>query len=159
MKRNGLVAIAFSLLMMSCNGQTRSGDSQKISDANKPKVSIRVNKKYDKNGNVIGYDSTYSSVYSNVKNDTIMRDSLMRIFDKKNLFTSEPFFKHFFADDSAMNDLLSKDFLSKSFGNNIGNIDSMLQGMNMFKDDFFKNHFDMPGVLEAPGQKKNSEAR
>jgi hypothetical protein len=129
MTRNGLVAIAFSLLMMSCNAQTRNGDSQQISDTNKPKVSIRVNKKYDKDGNVIGYDSTYSSVYSNVKNDTIMRDSLMRIF------------------------------FSKSFGNNIGNIDSMLQGMNMFKDDFFKNHFDMPGVLEAPGQKDKGKAR
>ena len=46
-----------------------------------PKVDIRVNKKYDESGNQIGFDSTYTSFYSNIEGDTLLMDSLFNQFN------------------------------------------------------------------------------
>src|SRR6266705_2989824 len=49
--------------------------------SNEPKVDIKVNRHYDNEGNIIGYDSTYSSYYSNVPGDTTWVHSPMKDFD------------------------------------------------------------------------------
>jgi hypothetical protein len=42
----------------------------------KPKVAIKVNRRFDEKGNLIGFDSTYTSYYSNISGDTAQMDSL-----------------------------------------------------------------------------------
>ena len=48
--------------------------------SNAPKENIRVNKEFDKNGNVIKYDSAYSYYYSNIKNNPVVADSIFNKF-------------------------------------------------------------------------------
>ena len=79
------------LLLSSCDAQNKkneAGDKPKNeieAIKQEPKIDIRVNKKYDEAGNQIGFDSTYTSYYSNVEGDTILMDSLFKQFN--------PFFK------------------------------------------------------------------
>src|SRR5688572_23700264 len=80
--------ILMALLLISSSCQTSGQDGAEIkkkatslSDSlNKPKVNIQVNKHYDGKGNVVGFDSTYTSFYSNVDGDTLKMDSLLRSF-------------------------------------------------------------------------------
>ena len=78
------------ILCSSCqeNSKAQNAAEKKANNASaatdslgKPKVSIKVNRRYDDKGNLIGFDSTYSSYYSNIKGDTSKMDSLMQGFD------------------------------------------------------------------------------
>jgi len=60
--------VAVSLIFSGCNGQEvkkdkNTSDTTLIS-GNQPKEDIKVNKEYDKDGNLIRYDSTYTYYYS-----------------------------------------------------------------------------------------------
>ena len=68
----GTARVLFSIvllagLLQSCNNDTkgqiaqakRTGDSLP-----EPKIDIKVNRRYDEKGNMIGFDSTYTSYYS-----------------------------------------------------------------------------------------------
>ena len=79
MKRIGFITIACMLCFSSCNGQSGK-EKKETADKNAPKTDIKVNKEYDKDGNLIRYDSTYSSYYSNILNDTILGDSIFNNF-------------------------------------------------------------------------------
>jgi hypothetical protein len=60
--------------------------------ANKPKISYKVNKQVDKNGNIIKYDSTYSYIYKGIGGkgfSAINSDSLISNFNS--YFNSNPF--------------------------------------------------------------------
>jgi hypothetical protein len=107
----------------------------------KPKVNIQVNRHYDDKGNMIGFDSTYSSFYSNVKGDTVKMDSLMHTFDthfNKNRFSflDSELNSLFFTDSLRHNDFFHDDFFLKRYELN----DSYFRGM-MKRMDSLKNHF------------------
>src|SRR5687767_14208647 len=94
--------IALALIISSCHIKGQDGAESKNKSANvsdsldKPKVNIKVNKHYDDKGNVVGFDSTYSSFYSNVEGDTLKMDSLFRSFDRHfNLGRTSLFNRHF----------------------------------------------------------------
>ena len=129
--------VAFSLILIlmvaGCNGQDVDRNSkkdlaqvQKGSDSldPKPKVQWKVNKQYDENGNVVGYDSIYSWSYSNHGNfpPTMNADSIMRSFRS---FSNENFPS--FWDDGdldrifPMDSLMSRNFSMERFFNN-GNL-------------------------------------
>jgi uncharacterized protein YycO len=104
--------------------------------ANKPQVHINVKKAYDKNGNIIRYDSTYEWTYSshNGKQD-INLDSLMGHF--------MPFFRENLPDS-----------LSRVFGNPNLNPDDSAMMMNFFNNAHFfdqwqKEVFDMNHEMQA----------
>ena len=154
MKRYGIIAAMVSLLTVSCNGQTRNAD-KKTNDKNKPDVNIKVNRKYDKNGNVISYDSTYSSVYSNFKNDTLKRDSIMRSFEngmnQKFSFSDDPFFKDFFFGDSVKgNDFFSRGFFSNRFKNILT---ACYRAWICLKMNSLKNTLNLPEFLKRQVRK------
>jgi hypothetical protein len=82
----GIFLIVVVLILSSChektNGQNAEAKNKSSVTAshdslNKPKVNIQVSRRYDDKGNLIGFDSTYSSYYSNVAGDTAQMDSLM----------------------------------------------------------------------------------
>lgn len=85
-----------------------------------PKVSINVNRRYDNKGNLLGFDSTYSSYYSNVQGDTLMMDSLMNSFDSyfggdHSLLLNRKFNHMFFNDSSRYPDFFHNDFFMKRY--------------------------------------------
>jgi hypothetical protein len=71
---------------------------------NQPKVDIKVNKKYDENGNLVQFDSSYSIVYSspnatsNIQFFNFDNDSIFSQFKNNmnvNPFTNDDFFRDF----------------------------------------------------------------
>ena len=162
MLRNVLIVVAISFFMTGCNGQTKKEDNQSKTDKNKPQVSINVKRQFDKNGNLEKFDSTYSSFYSNVRNDTLLRDSILKnfkdTFNQKYSFSKEPFFNDFFFQDSSFNnDFYKKDFFINRFRENMKHMDNLFLGMDSLKNDFFERQFKMPGELTVPKRPSDSK--
>ncbi len=152
-----LIAIALSVTLISCNGQTsKQGDGiDKI--ASNPQTSVKVDKKYDDKGNLIRYDSTYSYYYSNVKNDRHASDSIFNnfrnAFNKKYFFSGDPYFNSLFFEDSLLKyDFYSKDFFMNRFRNNMKKMDSLFWGMDSLKNSFFKKQFMLPAPTDKPNK-------
>lgn len=103
---------------------------------NKPQVHINVKKVYDKNGNIIRYDSTYEWTYSNHSGKSnINLDSLMGQF--------VPFFRENLPDS-----------LSRVFGNPDFNLNDSAMMLNFFNNAHFfgrwqKEIFDMKHEMQA----------
>jgi len=102
--------------------------------ANKPKIQVKVNKVYDKNGNIVRYDSTYTWSYSSDNNGRkIDVDSLMSRF--------MPYLR------GHLPDALAKEFSNPDMRSN----DSALI-LDFFNDEHFFNKwqtqlFDFPQQL------------
>ena len=110
--------------------------------ANKPKVNIKVNKRYDEKGNMIGFDSTYSSFYSTAKGDTTRMDSLMHLFDKyfnrnHSSFFDNHFNSLFFNDTMRYPDFFHKDFFLKRYELNDRYLRDMMNSMDSIKNQFY----------------------
>jgi hypothetical protein len=155
MKGKSFIAVAMSLMITaSCLGQSKN-EKNSTENSGKPQSSFKVNKEYDKDGNLIRYDSTYSYYYSNIRNNKPLNDSLFNNFrsrfNNRYFFSDDPYFKNFFFQDSLLkHDFYKNDFFLKRFRDNMGSMDSLFRGMDLFKNDFFGRQFNEPGVLEAP---------
>jgi hypothetical protein len=108
---------------------------------NQPKVYIKVNKRYDDKGKEIGFDSTYTSYYSNIQGDTVGMDSLMGSFDRyfkrdHSMMFDKQFNSLFFNDSARYPDFFHNDFFMKRYELN----DHYLRDM-MNRMDSIKNHF------------------
>ncbi|MCK0190377.1 hypothetical protein [Arenibacter sp. F20364] len=120
--------LLLGMLLTGCQAQVDNSNAKddlagKHSDsltADKPKISWKVDKKYDEAGNVIGYDSIYSYYYDNLKNlpKDMNLDSIMGSF------------KFFSRDD------LSSFMEDHNFGQFM-DVDSLMNGHHYF-DDFFE---------------------
>jgi hypothetical protein len=142
--------MALALIISSCqiNGQERTGSKKEsvVRDSlNKPKVNIEVNKHYDDKGNVIGFDSTYTSFYSNVEGDTLKMDSLMRSFDRhfnlgKTSFFGRDFDTLFFSDSLRHRDFFHDDFFLKRYELNDSYLRDMMRRMDSLKNNFYREH-------------------
>lgn len=117
MKTKLFTLLLVTLFFGSCQGQlkTKNSSSADSLSFNKPKENIKVNKKYDENGNLIEYDSVYSYSYSYSGNDfNINPDSLLRNFGFKGwdngigLFSSPFNFEFPFEHDSLMLELYNR---------------------------------------------------
>ncbi len=123
--------LSFIFMFTFCNGQDKkikdnladkSANNELILDdtLNKPKVNIKVNKQYDKNGNLIRFDSTYSYVYkSNTDNFSLSNDST---FNKLKSYFNIPapgMFEHnngmFMNDSLFTNNFFNEDYFRKQF--------------------------------------------
>jgi hypothetical protein len=114
-----LVLLFFSY----CDSQNKEkqkpkGVDSEASSGTNPKVSVKVNKKYDSKGNLIKFDSTYSYYYSSRGRDS-SRISLDTMFSKYK--TDFPLgwrteFEDIFMNDSLIRyDFLNPDYFSKRF--------------------------------------------
>lgn len=116
------VFLLISLVLFSFVSQNKVGDSfvpdkEDSLKANQPKVDVKVNKKFDENGNLIQYDSSYSIIYSspgtdiqfyNMDNDSLM--AMMRNHMKmNNMFGNDPFFDNFSGFGLNQNDFFNMD--------------------------------------------------
>ncbi len=96
---------------------------QDTTTQNKPQASWKVNKRYDDNGNLVGYDSTYSWSYSSkgaVTNDA-ETDSIMNAFGKQfgdfPSFFTQRFGTDVWNDSLFYNELTSPGELMQTWGN------------------------------------------
>jgi hypothetical protein len=129
-----IILFMINALFLSCNSQEIKS---KHSGSKKPHESFKVTKKYDENGNLIEFDSVYTSYYSKVEGDTLNTDSIMNEF-------SEFFDSHF----------------SQAFSNRFYSVDSMLMP-GFFHQDFFERQFidqsrEMLELLQQLDSLKNS---
>jgi hypothetical protein len=150
-----LIAIALSITLTSCSGQSKSQNGESINDLTIPQTNIKVDKRYDDKGNLVKYDSTYSYYYSNVKDNTNLKDSIFnnfkQQFNKNYSFSSNPYFNDFFFQDSLLKyDFYRNDFFINRFKNNMRMMDSLFVGMDSLKNSFFNKQFKVPGPLKAP---------
>ena len=141
-----MVLVAISV---SCQSQhdaeTKNKSTAKSDSLNKPKVNIQVNKHYDSKGNVVGFDSTYTSFYSNAEGDTLKMDSLMRSFDShfdigKTSFLSKGLDSLFFDDSLRYPDFFHNDFFLKRYELNDSYFRDMMRRMDSVKNNFYRQH-------------------
>jgi len=129
-------------------------ESFKVKELEGNKKTIKVVLKYDENGNLIRYDSSYSYYYSNIENDTLLRDSIFDQFrfhfNQKYFFSEEPFFNDLFFQDSLLKfDFYKNDFFSNRFRSNMEHIDRLFNEMDSIKNQFFMDQFkDKPEIKE-----------
>jgi hypothetical protein len=147
MKKVTNIFWAVLVIFHSCQGQIDKNEKKNPVAAKqaieKPKVEIKVNKKYDKKGNLIVYDSTYTSYYSNRIGDKALVDSLFRefkpSFSKQFPLMKDDYFDHLFYNDSLLyNDFFHEDFFRKRMELNSEYMDKMMQHMDSIKNTYFR---------------------
>lgn len=139
-----LIAIAVSMTIQGCNGPKK--EVTKKTTENTPLTNIKVNKEYDKNGNLVKYDSSYSYYYSNIQGNNNLRDSILNNFknhfNEKYFFSNQPYFNNFFFQDSLLGyDFYKKDFFFDRFKNNMSQMNTLFREMDSVKNEFFKDQF------------------
>lgn len=153
MIRIGIITLALSFCIAGCNGQIKQDITDTKTDSTKPKTDIRVNKEYDENGSLIRYDSSYSYYYSNIENEPLAGDSIFTdfqtYFNKRYSFSNEPFFDHYFFEDSLLHyDFYKHDFFSNRFRRNMLQMDQLFWEMDSLKNFFFYGQFPVSEVNE-----------
>ncbi len=141
-----IVCLAFVFLFSSCQGQIKK-DKEELSNEINPQTTISVNKEYDKNGNLIRYDSTYAMYYSSIQDDSIRGDSIYQnfrdYFNQRYFFSESPFFSEYFFLDSMLHDgFYTNDFFSNRFLNDMERMNNIFRGMDSIKNRFFEQQFD-----------------
>jgi len=147
MKRTWMLIIVVTLILSSCNGQEKQIKNDTLNNVkDTPKENIKVNKEYDKDGNLIRYDSTYTYFYSNIKNNQIKEDSIFndfrKIFDSYYPFSHKEYFNDLFFEDSLIKyDFYKKDFFTQRFRQNMEQTEKMFQKMDSIKNKYFMEQF------------------
>lgn len=137
------------LLLSSCEGQNKKPKDEHLvqTKGTNPKEEVKVNKTYDKKGNLIRYDSAYSYQYtskgldsSKMKLDTMLRKfkdlsdkDLNKMWDQqfKDLFMTDSLFKY---------DLPNEDYFSKRFELNLERMRKMMSEMDSLKTSDLKKN-------------------
>ena len=139
MKAKMLILVFTFFGLASCSSQEVKSD-KKIASKDKPHEEYKVNRKYDEHGNLIEFDSTYTSYYSNFKGDTLNVDSIMRNFGMY-------FDRHFsainsdnmFGIDSVFNrDFFSDNYFEKQFSHQDELMRNMMRDMDSIKNEYFR---------------------
>jgi hypothetical protein len=148
-----MAIMLLSFLVGGCNGQKnqneKSAKQLALTDTTyRPKVDVRVNKKYDDKGNLIQYDSTYSYYYSSpgMFENSISSDSLFSNFkiqmrnDYKGLL-DDNMNSIFFNDSLFKYDFYNNDYFSKRFKLNMLKFENMFREMDSLKMDRFREAY------------------
>lgn len=141
----------FAILAASFSLQAQSLNDTIAINGVKPQIKIKVNKIYDENGNVIGYDSTYVWSYSNSPENknfiTINPDSLIHefkpLFDRN--FTDvplNPFDNKFFNDTTMLFDFFNNEHFFEKWQNELFNFQNEIKRMDSLKEIFFKKYIE-----------------
>lgn len=142
-----LACTAIMLHLTACRGQATDGTTASMDStaygADTPQVEVRVNKQYDANGNLIAYDSTYSSVYSSRAGDAAFMDSVFKDFmpgfGSHYPFLSDPGLNSlFFPDSSFHRDFFHDDFFQKRMEMNQRAMQRMMERMDSLKNQYFR---------------------
>lgn len=164
-----IVLMVTSMFLVELNAQKKdNGDTLDTlkSTKNEPKVTIKVNKKKDSNGNITQYDSTYISSWSN-DNSMMMPtnvDSLVKVMHERffkdfrfgNMDSlARPYGFNFQFNDSlgAFNDsTFFNHHFNDMFGDNFGDFDKLMREHQKMMQQFFNQQkmFKMPDNVMPP---------
>jgi hypothetical protein len=134
--------IVFGLILtglISCHSQDmKSGKERKAKI--KPTENVTVNRKYDENGNLIEFDSTYTSFYSNMQGDTLQTDSIMKDFSMyfDNHFRGISSYDLPGIDSTSMSQFFRDDFFEHGFFDQDEQMLKMMRAMDSVKNEFFR---------------------
>jgi hypothetical protein len=127
--------------IVSCHSQ-EVNTGKKVHGKNKPHEEIQVNRKYDDKGNLIEFDSTYSSYYSTYVGDTLDIDSVLQHFQmyfNHNMSGMDP--NIYFGEDSTfLPGFFHNDFFEQQFFHQDEMLLRMMREMDSIKNEFFKMH-------------------
>ncbi|MEZ4740171.1 MAG: hypothetical protein R2818_12660 [Flavobacteriales bacterium] len=137
-----LCAIMLNLSACSQDGTKKEPvpkDTEAVIDT--PKVDIQVNKRYDEAGNLIAFDSTYTSIYRGRTGDQAFLDSVFRdfkpMFRSRYPFLEDPGFNDLFFQDSLMHhDFFHDDFFRRRMQLNEEYLQRMMEEMDAMKNDY-----------------------
>ncbi|AMC10068.1 hypothetical protein Lupro_01825 [Lutibacter profundi] len=134
------------LTISSCNAQTNTDKNKGNNEAVKPKTNIVVHKEYDENGNLIRVDSSYTYVYSTLKNDSLLQkklfDNLKLDLNNNSQNIDSILFNNFFNDDLfKMNDFYTDHFFNDNFKLQEKQLKQYLKRLDSIKNQFYKNSF------------------
>lgn len=162
-----MLFIVMPLLIVSCNDHNKSGESESMQNqpeklsqnAVNPKVNIKVNKKYDDNGNLIGYDSTYTWTYSNPAGDSVEvnADTVLSRFEpfmKERLpLMNDPFYNNMFLNDTNLyNSFFNRDYYLNLWEQENKHMNKIFSQMDSVKNEFFRKNY--PGLQKENGTAK-----
>jgi len=142
MKKLAFYIALILLFSISCNYKAKINKQAQLIDTIKPKVNIKVHKEYDKHGNLISIDSTYSYFYSNIKNDSLLESEIFQDFklNFNNQFKSfdSLFINDFFNDRPLWNkDFYTDKFFQNNFENHQKRIEKIFKRMDSLKNSFY----------------------
>lgn len=143
-----------TMTLSACNGQAQQHQSDPAqadtiaARTDTPRTEVRVNKEYDANGNLIAFDSTYSSYYHSRNADPAYMDSLFRDFRpgfrEQFPFLKDPGFNDLFFRDSLLYpDFFHNDFFRKRMDMNTRWMEEMMARMDSLKNE----HFRAPALI------------
>jgi hypothetical protein len=150
--KKAMVMMLLTFIVGGCNGQEKqNGKATKqiasIDTITKPKMDVRVNKRYDDKGHLVEYDSTYSYFYSSPGfKSSISSDSLLSNFkaplrnDYKGLL-DDNMNSIFFNDSLFKYDFYNDDYFSKRFQLNMQRFENMFKQMDSIKSDMFRQTY------------------
>ncbi|GAB4251673.1 MAG: hypothetical protein Kow0079_05790 [Vicingaceae bacterium] len=157
MKKLVLLSVV-AVLLNGCNAQDKDKNETSNEVQPKPKVSWKVNKEVDENGNIIRYDSTYTWTYSsNGEHVNVNVDSVLNAFNSYFNTQMPGFFDKSIMDPFWNDSLLHKDFLMddyfyQRFHENFLQMDEMFKRMDSIRNKFFEDHF--PGIEQKEKEQK-----
>jgi hypothetical protein len=172
MKRYGklfiFLILAVFLLILATQPEIRAksiitGNKPDTSLVN-PKVDIKVNKEFDRNGNVIRYDSTYTYIYTypNGTKETINIDSVFNsfrpyFFDKGMDLMQKPFIDFFESDSNFQQHFFDHDYFMNHFENEMFRFEEMIHEMDSLRNLYLKEMYPEIKLKNTPEPKSNSD--
>lgn len=144
--KTSVISFTWILLILglfSCNKEKHVSVAGADTTKGKPRVEVKVSRKYDDKGNLIRFDSLYTSFYSNLRNDSLFADSLFRSFhesfnrDQPNLLDRQ-FRGMFFKDTLLAPDFFSRDFFLRRYELNDQYMRKMMRDMDSIKNRFYE---------------------
>lgn len=150
-----LFVVPAMLLMVSCHGQEHKKEQDKKTKdkvtVEEPKGSWKVNREFDKDGNLIRYDSIYSWSSSDYAHDlgAMDRDSLLQSFQSRFSKSFSQFdpngMNDFFAGDSLFaKKFFEDDFFESPFGKDFMDLDEMHKRMEDMQKKFLERYAPEP---------------
>jgi hypothetical protein len=148
-------AVLLSLLVFAtgCTAQENKSVSNKQQGKNiQPQINWKVNKTYDKDGKVIGYDSSYfwSYIDTSGKTNNLAVDSVLRQFQKNfrgnysSLFDST-FGPAIWTDSLFYRNFTKSDYFEQLWKNRMTEMNSMFRQMDSIRNNYLSKSY--PGLI------------
>lgn len=165
-KTIGILLMA-TLLSSGCNSQENKSKKEanpKEVETETPKGSWKVNREFDKDGNLVRYDSIYSWSSSRTMNElaTLDRDSILKSMKSKfyNNFSQFDFEKEGFGDMFEEDSLFTKhlfndEFFENQFGQDFMDLNQMHERMQAMQKQFLEQYQPMIEPKKEESEKQN----
>lgn len=139
-------------LCFNCSGQDTKAEKENLKKLEKnaveaPKGSWKVDKEFDKNGNLIRYDSIYSwssnKAFNNLSpldKDSLIESFKLRFYSNFSGFENQGFEDIFSQDSLFSKRFFNDDFFGSDFGNDYMDIDKMRQQMLERQKQFLRKY-------------------